>query len=54
MATNMNKEVMANVGLFNDEIKHAETSDLVIAVKIEAGLDSEAILAEVESLLTKK
>ena len=35
MATDMNKEVMANVGLLDETIAKAASSDLVITMKIQ-------------------
>lgn len=54
MATEMNKEVMENVGLYNDEIKNAVSSDLVITSKIESGYDIDEVLDEVEGMLFAK
>lgn len=54
MTTEMNKEVMENVGLYNDEIKNAVSSDLVITSKIESGYDIDEVLDEVEEMLFAK
>lgn len=54
MATEMNKEVMKNVGLFTDEIAQAQTSDLVIALDAKAEQDSEVLIQQIESLMTEK
>ncbi|MGL4645142.1 MAG: acyl-CoA synthetase FdrA, partial [Vagococcus fluvialis] len=35
MATDMNKEVMKNVGLVNEVVENAESSDLLITMKLE-------------------
>ncbi|WP_042477461.1 acyl-CoA synthetase FdrA [Bacillus ndiopicus] len=50
MGTEMNKEVIRNVGLMTPEVEAAKTSDLMIIVKSE----SATALEEVEELLTKK
>ena len=54
MATEMNKEVMKNVGLFNDEIKSATTSDLVIVAKIDPTYDELELQASIEEILNEK
>ncbi|MGY3703269.1 hypothetical protein [Vagococcus martis] len=41
MATDMNKEVMANVGLVNDLVKEAQTSDLIITMTVDDSIDEE-------------
>lgn len=54
MATEMNKEVMKNVGLWNDVVAKAESSDLVIVLSVEDPTREEEILIEVEDLLNRK
>lgn len=54
MATEMNKEVMKNVGLFTDEIAQAQTSDLIIALDAKAEQDSEVLIQQIETLMTEK
>ena len=54
MATEMNKEVMKNVGLYNDEIKNASSSDLVIVANIQEGYDELEVQTAIESVLVKK
>lgn len=54
MATDMNKEVMANVGLVNDLVKEAQTSDLIITMTVDDSIDEEEVLTKVENLLDKK
>lgn len=54
MATDMNKEVMGNVGLVNDLVAQAQSSDLIITMKVSEGAEEETVLASVEELLTKK
>lgn len=54
MGTNMNKEVMKNVGLFNESVAEAESSDLIMTMQIAEGVDEAAVLTEVEQLLDKK
>lgn len=54
MATDMNKEVMKNVGLFNELVEKAASSDLIIVMKVKQSVDETAVLTEVEGLLDKK
>lgn len=54
MGTEMNKEVMRNVGLMTDEIETAKTSDLIIVVKTANEEENETAFSQVEELLTKK
>lgn len=54
MATGMNKEVMKNVGLWNEEVETAKASDLVITLKVEEGAENAEVLTAVEELLNKK
>lgn len=54
MATDMNKEVMRNVGLVNEVVENAESSDLLITMKLEENTNEEEILAQVEALLNHK
>lgn len=54
MATDMNKEVMGNVGLVNETVEKAQSSDLIITMKIEEGANEAEVLAAVEELLNKK
>uniref|UniRef100_UPI00403F0AAE acyl-CoA synthetase FdrA n=1 Tax=Candidatus Enterococcus willemsii TaxID=1857215 RepID=UPI00403F0AAE len=54
MATDMNKEVMRNVGLINDVIENAQSSDLIITMDVEDNTDEATVLASVEALLDKK
>ncbi|MHC5268776.1 acyl-CoA synthetase FdrA [Enterococcus sp. LJL98] len=54
MATDMNKEVMKNVGLFNEQVEKALSSDLLIVMKVKETKDEAAILTAVEGLLDKK
>lgn len=54
MATEMNKEVMKNVGLWNEIVANAESSDLVIVLSVEDPTQEAEILAEVEDLLNRK
>ena len=39
MATDMNKEVMGNVGLVNDLVAQAQSSDLIITMKVSEGAE---------------
>ncbi|MEI5990939.1 hypothetical protein A5881_002444 [Enterococcus termitis] len=54
MATEMNKEVMKNVGLFTDEIAQAQTSDLIIALEAKEEQDSAELIEKIETLMTEK
>lgn len=54
MATDMNKEVMANVGLVNDLVNDAQTSDLIITMTVDELANEEDILTRVEELLDNK
>ncbi|MBB4984534.1 acyl-CoA synthetase FdrA [Streptomyces nymphaeiformis] len=54
MGTEMNKGVLENLGLLTDELRAAESGDLMIVLVAEDGADTEALLAEIEGLLTRK
>lgn len=54
MGTQMNKEVMQNVGLFNDQVAAAEASDLLITLRLEAEADQTEILSAIEAILDRK
>ncbi|MGW5779014.1 acyl-CoA synthetase FdrA [Streptomyces sp. NPDC003863] len=54
MGTEMNKGVLENLGLLTDELRAAESGDLMIVLVSEDGADTEALLAEIEDLLTRK
>lgn len=55
MATQMNKELLANIGLLSDEAKAATENDLIIAVKAETEeLAEELISSATEQLNAKK
>lgn len=54
MATEMNKEVMKNVGLFTEEIEKAQTSDLIIALEATDEQDSANLIEKIETLMTEK
>ncbi|MBO0440761.1 acyl-CoA synthetase FdrA [Candidatus Enterococcus ikei] len=54
MATEMNKEVMKNVGLFTNEIAEAQTSDLIIALEAKEKQDSADLIKKIETLMTEK
>jgi succinyl-CoA synthetase alpha subunit len=53
MATAMNKGVLRDVGLYTAAMDDAGSGDLVIAVRVEAGVDADGALAAVEALLQK-
>ncbi|MCQ4207466.1 acyl-CoA synthetase FdrA [Streptomyces longispororuber] len=54
MGTEMNKGVLDNLGLLTDELKAAESGDLMIVLVAEDGADTQALLAGIEDLLTRK
>lgn len=54
MGTEMNKEVIRNVGLITPEVEAAKTSDLMIIVKAENEEDCESAFGSIQELLTKK
>lgn len=54
MGTEMNKEVIRNVGLITPEVEAAKTSDLMIVVKGENEAACESAFGSIEELLTKK
>ncbi len=54
MGTEMNKEVIRNVGLMTSEVDEAKTSDLMIVVKAESDELCENAFAGINELLTKK
>ena len=54
MATEMNKEVMKNVGLLTSEVEAAGASDLVIVVKAESDELCETAFERINELFTKK
>ncbi|MYW69790.1 acyl-CoA synthetase FdrA [Streptomyces sp. SID8379] len=54
MGTDMNKGVLDNLGLLTDELKAAGSGDLMIVLVTAEDADTDALLAEVEDLLTRK
>ncbi|MEI5993590.1 acyl-CoA synthetase FdrA [Candidatus Enterococcus mansonii] len=54
MATEMNKEVMKNVGLFTAEVAQAQTSDLIIALDTTDEENSAELMGKIETLMTEK
>lgn len=54
MGTEMNKEVIRNVGLMTPEVESAKTSDLVIIVKAASEELCEGAFESINDLLTKK
>ncbi|MFD2116684.1 acyl-CoA synthetase FdrA [Paenibacillus yanchengensis] len=54
MGTEMNKEVLQNVGLLTAELEQAKSSDLMIVIKAATDDISEAAYESVEQLFTKK
>ncbi|MGG4498063.1 acyl-CoA synthetase FdrA [Brevibacillus reuszeri] len=54
MGTEMNKEVLRNVGLITPELEAAKTSDLMIVVKAATDELCESAYAGIEELFTKK
>ncbi|CRK81887.1 acyl-CoA synthetase FdrA [Neobacillus massiliamazoniensis] len=54
MGTEMNKEVMKNVGLMTPEVEQAKASDLIIVVKAATDEECESAFHGIEELFTKK
>lgn len=54
MGTEMNKEVIRDVGLITAEIEEAKTGDLIIVIETEDENELDHALDEVQQLLTKK
>lgn len=54
MGTEMNKEVMKNVGLMTSEVEVAGSSDLIIVVKANSDEECESAFVSINELLTKK
>ncbi|GHG04432.1 acyl-CoA synthetase FdrA [Streptomyces hydrogenans] len=54
MGTEMNKGVLENLGLLTEELRAAESGDLMIVLVAEDGADTGALLSGVEDLLTRK
>ncbi len=54
MGTEMNKEVMKNVGLLTPEVEVAGTSDLIIVVKAATDELCETAFEKINELFTKK
>ncbi|MBU5444344.1 acyl-CoA synthetase FdrA [Paenibacillus sp. MSJ-34] len=54
MGTEMNKEVLRNVGLMTPELEEAKNSDLMIVVKTVSDELTESVYEEVERLFDKK
>ncbi|GGP10795.1 acyl-CoA synthetase FdrA [Oceanobacillus neutriphilus] len=54
MGTDMNIEVIRDVGLYTSELDDITTGDLMIVLDIKEEEDTETVLAEVEELFTKK
>lgn len=54
MATEMNKGVLHNLGLLTPQLEAAKNGDLMIVINGKDGADNEQILAEIETLFSKK
>lgn len=54
MGTEMNKEVLKNVGLLTPELEAAKSSDLMIVVKAATEELAESAYVQIEELFTKK
>lgn len=54
MGTDLNKDLLKNVGLLNDEINKTTANDLIIAVKMKDESKFDEIVAKVEEMLNKK
>ena len=54
MATDLNRELLADAGLLTDEAKTAGANDLVLAVRAESGEAARAALTRAEALLASR
>ena len=54
MGTDMNLEVIRNVGLYTPALDHVTTGDLLIVLDLDDQANSEEILQQVDELFTKK
>ncbi|NYD78066.1 acyl-CoA synthetase FdrA [Arthrobacter cupressi] len=54
MATEMNKGVLQNLGLLTPELAEAGNGDLMIVVVPAPGADAEAVIPQIEELLTRR
>lgn len=54
MGTDLNKELLKNVGLLNEEAQNATPNDMIIAVKMKDGDKFEEIVNDIEELLSNK
>jgi succinyl-CoA synthetase alpha subunit len=54
MGTEMNKGVLDNLGLLTEELRAAESGDLMIVLVAADGADPDALVTEIEDLLTRK
>ncbi|KKO52462.1 acyl-CoA synthetase FdrA [Paenibacillus sp. DMB20] len=54
MGTQMNKEVLENVGLMTEELAEAKNSDLMIVIKTESPEAAESAYESIEQLFAKK
>src|SRR5512133_1057344 len=54
MGTDMNIEVIRNVGLYTADLDEVTTGDLMIVLDLVEEADPEEVLAEVETLFEKK
>ncbi|MEA5453767.1 acyl-CoA synthetase FdrA [Sinomonas sp. JGH33] len=54
MGTEKNKEVLKSVGLLAPELAAAVNGDLMIVIDAEDGVDTEALVPEIEELLVRK
>lgn len=54
MATKMNKELLASIGMFTDEVEQCGDNDLIIAIRAESEEQYEDALKLVEELLTSR
>lgn len=54
MATDMNKEVMKSVGLYNEVVEQAASSDLIIVMKLKEAAEEAIVLTQVQELLDHK
>lgn len=52
MGSDLNKELLEREGILTEEGKGATENDMIIAVKVEDGVDVDSVVAKIEELLT--
>ncbi|MDP2965587.1 MAG: hypothetical protein Q8N39_06045 [Pelolinea sp.] len=53
MGTNNNKDILHELGLFDDIVNNASSDDLIIAVELDDQLDGEKLLKQLDDLIKK-